>query len=270
MKYKIIFCFLLFLILHKKNNLIAQTNSETFLEETGIWSGVYLKAKITNKIGYYAEHHLRVRNSIVDVNSFVGRTRQIYNRAGINIVFNKNFEAVFGPTLVLNYSPDMNNPDFQKVTYEPRIWHQWLFKMNPFGRFNIYHQFRFEHRWKKSNRINDINQYTNRYRYKLFAYIPLNSDEIEVNTIFFSPSAEIFLQSGKSVVYNPFEDFRTYNGIGYVYNNNITFFAGHMWTIGQKKSGFEYKTSHILRFNVFIGLDFRKTENRIPEINLGY
>lgn len=270
MNYKFFFCILLFSISFPKKTLFAQSNSETFLEETGIWAGVYVKAKITNKIGYYAEHHLRLRNSIGDVNSFVGRTRQIYNRAGINIIFNKNFEAVFGPTLVLNYSTDKNNPEFQNVTYETRIWHQWLFKMNPIGGFIIYHQFRFEHRWKKSNLVTDINEYTNRYRYKLFAYIPLNSREIEVNTIFFSPSAEIFMHSGRSIVYNPFEDFRTYNGIGYVYNDNITFFAGHMWTIGQKNSGFEYRTSHILRFNVFIGLDFRKNENRIPEINLGY
>lgn len=78
------------------------------------------------------------------------------------------------------------------------------------------------------------------------------------------------MQSGKSIVNNPFEDFRTYNGFGYVLNQNITFFAGHMWTIGQKSSGFEYKTSHILRFNVFIGLDFRSIDKKLPLINLGY
>lgn len=78
------------------------------------------------------------------------------------------------------------------------------------------------------------------------------------------------MHSGKSIVYHPFEDFRTYNGIGYIMNNNITFFAGHMWTLGQKNTGFEYRTSHIIRLNVMIGLDLQKIENKLPPVNLGY
>jgi hypothetical protein len=66
------------------------------------------------------------------------------------------------------------------------------------------------------------------------------------------------------------EDFRTYNGFGYVLNKNITFFAGHMWTLGQKSTGYEYKTTHILRFNIYIGLDSRPSTDRMPKINLGY
>ncbi len=248
----------------------SQTSSVTTMEETGIWNGLYIKGKITNKIGYYGEHHYRLRNSINNVNSFIGRTRQLYNRAGINIFFNENFEAVIGPTLVLNYTPDPRNDNFEKIVYEPRIWHQWLFIMPKMGRFKIYHQFRFEHRWKRSNVVDAVHDYTNRYRYKLFSYIPINNKKITTKTLFISPSVEIFMHTGKSIIYHPFEDFRTYNGIGYVLNENITFFAGHMWTIGQKNTGFEYRTSHILRFNVFVGMDFRKIETKIPSINLGY
>jgi len=245
-------------------------HSTTAIEETGIWNGVYIKARISDKIGYYAEHHYRVRNNIDNVTSFVGRTRQIYNRAGINIFFSKNFEAVIGPTLVLNYTPDPGNPQYEKITYEPRIWHQWLFKTPDLGRVNLYHQFRFEHRWKRDNDVGAEHDYTNRYRYKVFAYIPLNKPTIEEKTLYFSPSAEIFMHTGKSIVYNPLEDFRTYNGFGYVLNNNVTFFAGHMWTIGQKSDGSSYKSTHILRFNIMLGLDFRKLEKKLPTPNLGY
>ncbi len=240
------------------------------MEETGVWNGVYIKGRFNSKIGYYGEHHYRLRNSLENVNSFVGRTRQLYNRAGINIIFNEYFEGVIGPTLVLNFSPDPSDPNFERVVYEPRIWHQWLFIMPKMGRFKVYHQLRFEHRWKRGNEINAEFDYTNRYRYKLFTYVPLNKDKIEVKTLFFSPSVEIFMHSGPSIVFHPFEDFRTYNGIGYVLNPNVTFFAGHMWTLGQKTSGFEYRSSHILRFNIFVGLDFRSLENKLPLPNLGY
>lgn len=250
--------------------VFAQDRSVSNLEETGLWSGVYIKGRFSEKLGYYAEHHFRQRNEIDNINSFVGRTRQVYNRAGLNIIFNKYFEAVIGPTLVFNYTPQPGNENFEKVVIEPRIWHQWLFKVPQMGRITLYNQFRFEHRWKRDNDVGAQFEYTNRYRYKLFAYVPINKSTLEKNTWYFSPSAEIFMHSGESIVNNPFEDFRTYNGIGYILNDNITFFAGHMWTIGQKNTGFEYRESHIIRLNVFIGLDFRKLENKIPPVNLGY
>lgn len=248
----------------------GQNQSVSKMEETGLWNGIYIKGKFTNKIGYYAEHHYRLRNDLDNVNSFVGRTRQVYNRAGVNIYFNKYFEAVIGPTLTFNFSPNPSDINLKTAVLEPRIWHQWLFISPEMGRFKVYNQFRFEHRWRKNNEIGATYDYTDRFRYKFFSYIPLNRKRIEVGTLFFSPSAEIFLQRGKSVAFNPMEDFRTYNGFGYVLNPKVTLFAGHMWTFGQKNTGFEYRTSHIIRVNAYIGLDFRRLESRLPEINLGY
>lgn len=265
--------FLLLLLIISSNEIFAQNekvSSEINMEETGIWSGAYIKIRLSEKLAYYGEHHWRVRNSIDNVNSFYGRPRQFYNRFGLNIIFNKYFEAVIGPTLVLNFSPDMNDPAYDKISYEPRIWHQWLLKMPAMGRVKVFHQFRFEHRWKRTNVVDSDYDYTNRYRYKLFMYIPLNSSEIKVKSWYFSPSVELFMHSGPSIAFNPMEDFRTYNGIGYVYNEKVTFFAGHMYTIGQKSTGFEYKSSHIIRFNVFIGLDTRNIGDKLPRINLGY
>ncbi len=262
--------FLLGFILSCTSGLMAQTQSTSQLEETGVWAGLYLKVRLSERLGYYAEHHYRARNELGNVTSFVGRPRQVYNRAGLNIFVNKNFEFVIGPALIFNYSPDPGNPDYENYTVESRIWHQWLLKMPPMGRVKIMHQFRFEHRWKKEPNVGAEYDYTNRYRYKIFAYIPINNRFILPKTWFISPSAEIFMQSGESIVFNPFEDFRTYNGVGYVLNNSVTFFAGHMWTYGQKSSGYEYRTSHIFRFNVYIGLDGRKSSDKLPKINLGY
>lgn len=264
------YCNLLILVFIIGNSVQAQEKSVSKLAETGLWNGLYLKGLFSDKIGYYAEHHLRYRNDVDKLTSFVGRKRQLYNRAGINFLVNKNFEIVVGPTLVLNYTPYPGNPDFEKVTYEPRIWHQWLLIMPPLGRVKFYHQFRFEHRWKRSNEVGAEHEYTNRFRYKVFAYVPLNKKEIGVKTLFFSPSAEIFMHEGKSVVYNPFEDFRTYNGLGYIVNRNLTFFAGHMWTIGQGNTGFEYNKTHIIRLNVFVGFDMRRAKDKVPKINIGY
>lgn len=251
-------------------SLAAQDQSTTKLEGTGLWFGTYFKIRFHKNFGYYGEHHYRGKNAKDNVNSFVGRPGKVYNRLGLNFYVHKNFEAVIGPTFVVHFSPDPGNEAYDSPTMEYRVWEQLLFKSAALGRIKIYHQFRFEQRWRRSALSDSPYEYTNRYRYKFFAYIPLNTNYIVEKTIFFSPSAEIFMQSGKSIVYNPFEDFRTYNGFGYVLNKNFTFFVGHMWTIGQKSTGYEYKTNHIFRFNVYIGLDVRKDEGIIPKINLGY
>ncbi len=225
---------------------------------------------MTKKIYYYSETHLRFRNSLDNNMSFVGRMGQIYNRHGVNFLFNKHFEFTIGPTLVFNYTPEPGNPDFEKVVLEPRVWHQWLFIMPYMGRVKLYHQFRFEHRFKRDNNVGAPFQYTDRYRYKIFAYIPLNKPTLGNKTLFIAPSAEIFLHSGKSIVANPMEDFRVYTGLGYILNNNVTFFGGHMWTLGQGRNpaGFQYGQNHIIRLNVFLTFDLRKRTKRIDEIRL--
>lgn len=244
------------------------TESESKVEETGVWAGLYLKFRLSNKFFYYGEHHYRRRNGLENTYDFVGRMRQSYNRAGIMYIFNDYFNVVVGPTLVANYSPDPSNPNYQKYVWEPRIWHQWLFSMPAMGRVKIYHQFRFEHRWKKDNNLESEFDYTNRYRYKLYAYIPINKKVITNKTLFVAPSAEIFMHSGRSIAYNPFEDFRIYTGIGYVVNKNITLFGGHMWTFGQKSSGYQYRQSHIIRLNVFVNLDLRNHKKLIPHVRM--
>lgn len=265
---KIFTIFFSFLLL--TNMSFAQTSPSVNLEETGIWEGLYLNFTITDKLSYYAEHHYRSRNALNNVTSFLGRPRQFYNRIGLKINLTPNIQAIIGPAFIVNYTPDPGNSAYEPYTVEPRIWSQWVLKSPKVGRVKIISQFRFEHRWKKSNDLGASYNYTNRYRYKIFAYIPINTKEVKIGTLFFSPSAEIFMQSGKSIAYNPFEDFRTYNGFGYVLNKNITFFAGYMWTLGQKSTGYEYRTSHVFRFNIYLELNDKKSNSKTPKINLGY
>lgn len=240
--------------------------STSDLEETGLWMGLYLKGKISDKFLYYGEHHYRRRNSLDNKYDFVGRMRQVYNRAGLLYVHNEYFNVVVGPTLVWNFTPQPGNPDFETTTLEPRIWHQWLFSMPYMGRVKFYHQFRFEHRWKRDNNKGAEFDYTDRYRYKLFAYIPLNKPKLQNKTWFFSPSAEIFLHTGKNIVYDHLEDFRVYTAVGYILNSKITFFGGHMWTIGTKRTGFEFRESHIIRLNEFYNFNLTNPKKAIPSV----
>lgn len=221
---------------------------------TEMWNGLYLKFRLTDKIFWYQENHYRRRSSLDNRSNFVGRMGQIYNRAGLVYLFNDQFEVTVGPTLVYNYTPNPENPDYLRTTLEPRLWHQWLFTQSISG-IKILHQFRFEHRFKRSNLIGAEYKYTNRYRYKFIAYIPLNKPKMENKTLFIAPSNEIFFQTGKYQL-EIFEDNRIYTAIGYTYNN-FMFFGGHMWTYGSTNNPGTYANKHIIRLNIMYTLDFR-------------
>ncbi|MGY6562818.1 MAG: DUF2490 domain-containing protein [Luteibaculaceae bacterium] len=247
----------------------APERSTSEVAETGIWNGLYLRGRLSEKFLYYGEHHLRTRNSLDNTWDFAGRMRQIYNRAGLLYVPNEYFNVIVGPTLVWNFSPVPGSSDFETTTLEPRIWHQWLFTMPYIGRVKFYHQFRFEHRWKRDNDIGADFQYTDRYRYKVFAYIPVNKKKLTNKTFFVAPSAEIFMQTGREVIRNHFEDFRVYTAVGYIFNSKYTFFGGHMWTSGPRASGFEFRESHIIRLNLFYNFDLRNPNKLVPNILMG-
>ncbi len=253
-------------------NLWAQSapeEAELKPPTTGVWFGLYNKIRLSDRLFYYAETHYRRLSSAENRTDFIGRMGQVYNRHGLTYLVNENFEATLGPVLVLNFSPDKGNPDFKEVILEPRIWHQYLFIQPYMGRVKMYHQFRFEHRFKRDNNMGAEYKYTTRYRYKVYAYIPINKPHIENHTFYVSPSVEIFLHSGKSVVANPMEDVRIYTALGYIHNN-LMFFGGHMYTIGQSRDplGYVYRQRHIIRLNLFINLDLRKKDTQNPESRL--
>ncbi|WP_026951116.1 DUF2490 domain-containing protein [Algoriphagus mannitolivorans] len=232
----------------------AVTQATGLPATTEVWNGLYLKLRLSDKWWWYQENHYRRRSSLDNRKDFVGRMGQVYNRFGMTYLFTDNFEVTFGPTLVYNYTPEPGNPDYEKVVLESRLWHQWLFTQGV-GRVKVLHQFRFEHRFKRTNDIGADYQYTDRFRYKFTAYVPLNTPKMQNKTLFIAPSNEIFMETGKSKL-NIFEENRLYTAIGYTYNN-FMFFGGHMWTYGPTSTLGVYRNRHILRFNVMYTVDFR-------------
>jgi hypothetical protein len=228
---------------------------------TESWNGLYLKLRLTDKWWWYQENHYRRRSSLDNRGDLIGRMSQIYNRFGVTYLFTDNFEVTFGPTLVFNFAPERGNPEYVDSVVEPRLWHQWLFTQ-AVGRVKVLHQFRFEHRFKRDNNVGAEFLYTNRYRYKFMAYIPINKPRMENKTFFISPSNEVFFETGRHIT-DILEENRVYTAIGYTLNNYM-FFGGHMWTYGPTNTPGTYRNRHILRLNVMYTIDFR--ERRRPRV----
>jgi hypothetical protein len=262
--YKIV-VFLFLMLFVRSNSAIAQgviipAEKTNLPATTESWNGLYLKLRLSDRWWWYQENHYRRRNSIDNRSDFVGRMSQVYNRFGMTYQFADNFEVTFGPTLVWNFTPEPGNSEFANSVLEPRFWHQWLLTQNV-GRVKVLHQFRFEHRFKRDNNIGADYNYTDRFRYKITAYVPLNKPKMENNTLFIAPSNEIFMETGRNK-WNILEENRVYTAIGYTYNN-LMFFGGHMWTYGPTNNPGTYRNRHIIRLNVMYTFDFRNNRKEI-------
>lgn len=230
---------------------------------SSLWTGIYSNVRLGKKLFWAGEFHFRTdqfKNT-----PYVGRVAQIYNRHGVKYQFSKQFSSTVGGVLRLNFSPDPGNDEFENLVIEPRVWHEYVFAM-PFSRFMVYHRIRIEHRWSRTNRIGSDWIFRNRFRYKFYMKIPLNKKVLAPKTLYFSPDVELIMQSGKPVVDSPFEDLRIYPIIGYIVNPRLSLSAGMMYTTGQTlEYGYNYRSRWVMRFNVYLSLDFRKFEDKIPE-----
>lgn len=246
---------------------IQAQNQAMFADpNTNLWMGTYGKFQLTEKLYWDAQFHYRTGG--YEETPFVGRLEQIYNRHGLSYRFRPNFLVTVGGVLRLNFTPQPGNPNFEPVRPEPRIWHEYVWSI-PYKRVIVYHRIRIEHRWSIGNGVNADWIYRDRWRYKFFMVVPLFKPTLNAKTWFFTPDVEIIMQSGKPVGGSPLEDLRIYPQIGYVQNARYKYTAGLMYTTGQSLADpFQYGQRWVIRANVYVSLDFRKTADKIPEIRI--
>lgn len=227
---------------------IAQDDTKSITNTGEVWLGVYTKYRIKERLYYYGEYHYRRRD-------FLNEMGQVYLRFGLSHIVNKHFEVTGGIVTPLYWAPNPEQPNIDKVVPQFRFWQQFLFIM-PFDRLKIYHQIRLEQRWRRDYEKGSPFELTHRFRYKILAYYPINKPKLETGALFLSAYEEIFMQAGKSITYNYFEDNRTFIGLGYILNDNIQFQTGYQWSFRHAGSPFEYENRHMWRISIYHNLDF--------------
>jgi hypothetical protein len=258
-------CFIMFLFTEE---LKAQKGPSLFKpDNTNIWYGTYTRARLSEKLFWNIQHHFRTGN--LGNIPFTGRVAQIYNRHAIDYRVKPNVMLTAGMVLRLDFTPEPGNrEEFEPMVLEPRFWEEITFAM-PFERLIVYHRIRLEHRWSRGSRIGSDWIFRNRWRYKFYMNIPINNKKLIPKTWYFIPDVEIIMQTGKTVGGSLLEDLRIYPQIGYIANAKTKYTAGMMYTTGQSLSNpYDFRSRWIFRINLYLSLDFRKFENKIPEINI--
>lgn len=222
-----------------------------FTSTTELWTGLYTKYRLNEKWFYYGEYHIRRRNN------FINDMGQVYLRFGMTYLANNQLELTAGIVTPFYWAPEQDLPGQDNVVPQYRLWQQ-LVLVQPFDRLKLYHQFRFEQRWKRDYIEDSPFKLTHRFRYKITAYYPLNNYKLVQNTLFLSAYEEVFVQAGKSITYDYLEDNRLFLGLGYIVNENLQIQAGYMWTFRYKDGPTSFEHRHIPRISFYHNLDFHR------------
>ncbi|MEO9850537.1 MAG: DUF2490 domain-containing protein [Reichenbachiella sp.] len=224
------------------------------ITSTGAWFGFYTKYHFNDKWAYYGEYHIRRRNGFDDM-------AQIYLRFGVTYSLAKYADLTVGVVNPYYWAPDQDDPNLDKVVPQFRTWEQLVFG-TPFDHIKMYHQIRLEQRYKRDYEKGSDFKLTHRFRYKLTLYVPLNKPAFENHTLFLSLYNEIFIQAGKTVVYNHLEDNRAFAGLGYNLSEQVQVQAGYMYTFRHYKEPHTYEHRSIFRLSFYHHLDFHLDEHR--------
>lgn len=253
-------CILLFVFIFSISSILAQEIPEEpeptgyekeFRNSTELWTGFYTKYRLNEKWFYYGEYHLRRRNN------FVNNMGQVYLRFGMTYLANKQLELTAGIVTPFYWAPEQDIDGQDNVVPQYRLWQQ-VVLVQPFDRLKLYHQFRFEQRWKRDYIEDSPFKLTHRFRYKLTAYYPLNNYKLVNKTLFLSAYEEVFIQAGKTITYDYLEDNRLFLGLGYIVNENLQIQAGYTWTFRFDGGPNNFEHRHIPRISFYHNLDFHR------------
>lgn len=245
MPFVFLFCLLSFLFI----DVFAQEKNIEVREQT--WLGYFNQTRFTKHSGLWVDLHLRLTNEFVNDKSLaMARFGYTYYLGDARITT--------GYAYISNNAAQANAPD----TKEHRPWQQvqWFEKKKY---FTLMQWLRLEQRFRDEvvdNEITGNYDFNYRIRYNMAFTIPLKGRTVEPNSPFLFVNNEVFLNLGKEVKVNYFDQNRAFAGIGYQFKNNLNAQLGYMSVFQQRAAAGEFIRVNAIRLFVFHTLDFRKPE----------
>lgn len=232
LKFRIVMFFVLFPLIG-----IGQVQNEKVVKEQ-TQSMFSLNNTITfdKHWGVLADFHIR-RDDFINLDSF-------YMVRGALAYITENKKV-----LALGYGhmwTSPSNPGCTTFSNEDFIYQ--MFDCNSkIGNVSVLNRFRNEQRWQQVI-VNDTwtggKVFSDRVRYLVSFNIPIFKKKTLPSLVV---SDEIFVQFGKNVVYNTFDQNWFFVGIKQSITPKISFDFGYMNVYQQKKSGYQYGMNHTLR-----------------------
>jgi len=216
--------------------------------QTQSWISLNTTARLSNKWGMVGDLHYRANQIFVNPNFYFVRT-------GINYWFQDNI------TFTLGYAHMWLAPTkegWHTYSNENRIYEQ-VQMSSKIGNISMVQRLRNEQRWQEKispskDSSTHTNKFTDRVRYLLSFTIPISSNSHYPSLVL---SDELSVQTGKEVVYNVFDQNRTFIGIKQMITKRLSFDLGYMLVDQQKSTIYQFDQNHTFRCFFYYTPDLR-------------
>lgn len=224
MKIKNKSAFLIFCLLTASTISFAQ-DTRLHSRNDNAWLMYFGNHKFSNRFGLHAEVQWRRTN-------FFSDNQQLLLRTGLDYYLKDNSRITVGYAFVESY-PYGEFP-VAKAYPEHRIWEQYTTSQT-LGKVKLAHRYRLEQRLIGNSTTGEFEngRYENRFRYQVRATMNITKGERPVYGTIYD---EIFLNFGKEVAYNLFDQNRAYAAVGFTLSPTVKLETGYLLQTVQQRS----------------------------------
>lgn len=221
------------------------------------WYMYFGNHKLNDKWGLHTEYQFRRHGLITD-------WQQSLARIGLDYHYNSSTMITGGYGWIVSF-PYGQQP-IATHSNEHRIWQQLILKQKS-GAFSFQHRYRLEQRFLENasldlneERVVDGFRFRQRFRYRIFASVPLTKSAEGDTRLFAAAYEELFLGFGEGIGSNILDQNRLYIGLGYKINKNSNIQAGYLYHRVYKADGISIENNSTLNIGYTHNLDFSGAE----------
>ena len=240
-------------------NLSTTLNAQSlrhYSNNVNAWFMYFGDHKFASKWGVHLEAQIRRADG-------VSQWQQLLLRTGINYHLNQQIFVTAGYCFVQSY-PYGDFP-VKAAFAEHRLWEQLQIK-NQYQRFEWVSRLRIEQRFSNLPVLQAGSGlyapgdavYTNRFRLLNRISMPFIGKTIKDNSVYWSGYDEVFINAGKNVGSNLFDQNRLYMAIGYKLSGIGRLEAGYLHQLVIKSDGVKIENNHTWQLGLSSTTDFMR------------
>lgn len=206
-------------------SFLIRGQTRTHAYNTNAWLMYFGNHKFSTRMGLHAEVQWR-RSDLFSEN------QQLLLRAGLDFYAKPDVRFTIGYGFVETYP--YGEFAVQQAFPEHRIWQQILIQQE-LGKVKLAHRYRLEQRMIGNASTGEFEngRYENRMRYMARATINITNGE---HPIFAALYDEVFINFGKDVGYNIFDQNRLYGAVGYTISPTLKMEVGYLYQVVQLRT----------------------------------
>lgn len=232
----------------------AQAQDRETARSTNSWFSMVNEFRLSPKWYLYHEAHLRRAEGISE-------KQQVLLRPALAYRIHPNVDFFVGYSYVKTY-PYGEQP-VQVATPENHLWQQLLVRQTV-GKVGLLHRYRLEERWvgrtvetSPGAYAIEGTDYMNRFRYRIFARVPLYTPGEGPQELFAVGWDELFIHLDKDLMPLNVNQNRFFLGLGYQFSAMGNIQAGYMDHV-IRKNDLRYERNPTLNIALFYNIDFYK------------